>query len=1305
MTQDIKQQIKDTANIVEVIGKHISLTKKGVNHVGLCPFHQDNTASLIVSPKKQIYTCFACGATGDVFTFLMEHEHLSFTESMKYLAKKYSIHFPEPKLTAEEHRLLKLRESYINAVSQANTIYQTALFEHKEPTLYLQDREINNETISTFGIGYAPAGNRLLTLANQGKIALNACKDLLLIKQYENRMYDAFQNRITYPFYSLSGHIVGFSARALNYQKGDKYPKFINSSDSPLFQKGLIMYGLHHTKHYIARQDKAYLVEGQHDLLSLFQNGVKNVTAGSGTAFTPEQANVLTRFTQNITILYDGDTAGTEATEKAIQTLATKGVNVRVIALPQQDDPDSFARRHKENTQKELDHLEQNFVQYIVQKNKEELSDPFRKTELTKKLIEIISELPDKQLQKEYIRLVSELLKTPVDEITEQIREKKRKKPKKTKSGFVGIDEAKELMENGDKSSVCYLTFEQEKFIINFDKKPIILAMGNILKTDIQYIASKISEIYISDTVHLNPEKEDKRIALLKELFRNGIKITVLEESFEYGFVDYYVTGYKAYIQEATEQIKAQYVDRCAEIISYADNTVRTVMLKSYASALNISQTDLKNIIKPYLEKRKDRTILENQRLNEDENLLDFDPESVPAYVYQDENMKKNYQREGFFPILNKKNEPVSYMFKNEKGGGHTCISDFYMIPLLHIHSKDSQLNKRIVQLNHRHVPQRYVEWQSSTFATLGKVNEKLIEEGPYNFDGTMGQFKKIFRTMSYNFMLCDEMRIFGQQPEEFWAFANAIAYFKDGKMKVQYADKLGLTTYKDKHYYSPAFSEIYKSHRWDSDPYEEERFFVYRELPPEERIGFAEWAKLMDEVYKTNDNGKWAVLFDILACFRDFIFDKKRFFTTLFLIGPTSSGKTKLAESMRSLFMSPNAPIFNLNTGSEASFFFVLERLNNVICLMEEYNDVTISPIKFQGLKSAVLDGAGKTKVKDIANKKLDTSKINAIPVIIGQEAAQQDDGSLSNRSILCDVPYQPGGEWSEKATEKFDYLKEKELKGLSSVLLEILAIRPQVKQHYLTLFSEEVKKIKKKVNINVSNTEGLTRIINSVAFITAICRLVEENTPLKLPFTYAEFFPIACDKVIKQVEIISTGNKLSSFFQTISFLLDQGSIKYGREIKVQIPPQGYVTIKDVGNKKKNIILDPPNTKILYINLSSIYPLYTRAVKDPLSKLSLQTYFNSNSAYIGSCQSTRFTWYEEVNIPRKRINEWGEETGEIYADKQLERKDSNTSAYAFRYEKIVESMNIDFERQSEEENEKTKQKNKTKQKEDDKPF
>jgi hypothetical protein len=805
-------------------------------------------------------------------------------------------------------------------------------------------------------------------------------------------------------------------------------------------------------------------------------------------------------------------------------------------------------------------------------------------------------------------------------------------------------------------------------------------------KAQIQQLRAKINSFKLepSETLKIG-KKESKEILILKDLIKEGFNIMAINnDNDELSFIDLYIQLHSEFRTNPDFQgVDIPVIlERCAEMISYAEPTRRSANMKQYQKHLGLeTHKALTEILKPFLAKRKDRSMLETQRLDAEADLFNFDPENVPDYVLEDEVMSKIYRQSGFYPLLNINKQPVAYMFKNQNGGGHTCVSDFYMIPLLHVYSKDSQANKRVIQLNHLFLKKtKYVEWQSSIFANLGKINERLIDEGAFNFDGNLQQFRKIWKSMSYNFTYCRELRVFGQQPEEFFAFSNAIFHEVDGQYIIEQMNDLGVVTHNKENYYAPAFSKIYASERMENDPYEQDRYLIYKEIPEKDSISFNEWASLMNEVYKVNDNGKWAILFPILCAFRDYIYMHRKYFTSLFFIGPTGSGKTQIAESIRNLFMDANTPSFNLNTGTDAAFFMILERLRNIIVVMEEYNDNTISPVKFQGLKSATLDGEGKIKVKDIANKTMDSSKINAIPLILGQEAAQQDDGALSNRCIICDVPMKPKGEYTEEETKLYEQLKYHERTGLCNVFSEILKLRTLIKKHFLEILPEETKKLKEEVKINVVNTEGLNRILNSVALLTSICRFIEKySLQFKLPFTYDEFFLIACQKVLKQMEMISSSNKLSTYFNTISFLINQGTLKIGRELKVVQP--GHVTRLLSGRKMEEINLQPADTKVLYLNFEEIYNLYQKSVgeKESFSRASLKSYFESNQAYIGFCKSTQFKWQVVKQVPRSEPDNIGLSDNTMKQIITFETK--NTSAYMFNYDKLKDLMNVDFER------------------------
>lgn len=1289
--EEVVERIKDATNIVDVIGDFLSLYKKGVNYWGICPFHADKFPSLCVNPNKGLFKCFACGEGGDAIKFLQRQENLSYPEALVWLANKYHIEIPTTTLSPEEQQMHKIKESLFIALQQAQQHFTNNL-QLPEADTYLKQRNIEPNIITQYGLGYAVKGLSK-TMLQQG-YSQDILAGVNLMEQGESGWYDKFRARITFPFYNLQGRIIGFTGRIIDNTKNTA--KYLNTSDTLLFSKGKVLYGLYQAKQAIASADEAFLVEGQFDVLSFAQAGCPNTVCGSGTALTEDQAKLLMRFTRNITLIYDADAAGLKACIKNTKTLLAANANVRIIALPAGEDPDSFAK--KMGTEKLLRYIaskKESFLDYLYNVHKDQLEDPYRKEEILLLLCDIISAIPEESVRADFIARTAEYFRLEIDTIQQKVKPARNIQVEPWKDGFFGYVEAKELLDKEENPKPCLLTFDENDFKFHFGNTPVIYAQGRPTKPQIQILRSNIKHLLFEDQWKLsfNANNESPYLLVLKDLFKEGIAIDVTDEdNVLHGFAEYYVGIYgTALKREAiTDKIRGIYIDRCAEIISFAENTVRTVMLKEWAGILGLSSAaQLKEIVKPYLEKIKDKAALDTKRLNVDAKLFEYDPDKVPDYVYQDEIMAKTYNSHGFYPILNERKEPVSYMFKNAQGGGHTCVSDFYMEPLLHVYSKDTQANKRVIKLNHLYLnTTKYVEWPSSVFANLGKVNEYLINEGAYNFEGNLLQFRKIWKNMSYNFTFCRELKVFGQQPEEFFAFTNAIFHESDGAYKVEYVDKLGITTHAGENYYSPAFSEIYSSERKDNDLFEQDRYFIYKDIPVEKQTSFQEWASLMNEVYKINDNGKWAILACILCAFRDFVYANKKYFTSLFFIGPTSSGKSQIAFSMRSLFIDIDAPAFNLNTGTDAAFFLSLERLRNVFVVMEEYNDNQISPAKFQALKAATLDGEGRIKVKDASNKTTDSSKINSVPILLGQEAPQQDDGSLANRCILCNVPSRASGEYSQHETDIFNKLKEKEHIGLSNILIDILKLRPLFKKYFLLIHTEEVTKLKDATRMKGSNTEGLTRILNAVSLMLATCRLMEEHAQhLKLPFTYEEFFEIACQKVLKQVEIISSSNKQSTYFNTIAFLLNQGSLKIGKELKIEQP--GRVKKLTSGKQTEEIILDPPATKVLHIYFEGIYPLYHKAVgeKEALSRSSLRSYFESNPAYLGQCKSTKFHWDQVREIPRGDITGSGVD---MEMKRIVEKKTNNTSSYMFNYDILKDLMGIDFEREVQESTEDT---------------
>jgi len=1297
ISQDIITKVKDRADIVEVIGRSITLHKHGRNHIGICPFHSDKAPSLTVSPQKGIYKCFACNAHGDVINFVKENEHISFIEAVKSLANQYHIELPVLPQTAEEIAKERQRESVYLVLSESNKQFSDNLRSFKDANDYVRiERQINDEIRELYQIGYAQSDNQITR--DFPKRSFNL--DLLLasgmtaISDEKKFQYDVFRQRITFPYLDNYGRPVGFTGRITDNTA--KAAKYLNSGDTMVFNKGQVLFGLFQAKESISKQNKVYLLEGQFDVVSVAQRGVHNVIAGSGTALTDAQARLLKRFTNTVVMMYDPDSAGLKASISNAKTLLAHGFDVKAILLPDGKDPDDFAKATiNQDLNILLRNRELDFIDYFFEAKKVADASDFENTQLLDLICECVSVVPDKYLRERYATRLAMTFETTSTIIKERIKPTKELKVDKWKHGFYGIEDAVELLE-ADEDQDCEIVFNQKDFVNDFSETPMILVVGTPTMTDVQSLRSKISKLTVKDSKYIAPTEESgepKGLVILKNMHKNGFDISVdceiNDKPISQSFCDYYTDQYKDILSNTIDgSKKGEIIGRCAEVISDIEATVRVVMIDEYSKKLGLKVTALDKVLKPFLAKKKDKTLLDNQRLGAMSDTLNIDAEIIPDYIQNDKVLSDNCTRWGFYPLADKKGRFCSYMFRNQTGGSFSSITDFYIKPLLHVYDNenDDANNKRVIQLCHLDPKlDRYVEWKSSVFAGLPKVHEKLVNEGPYNFFGNMDQYKRIWMTMSYGFRYCRAIRTFGQHPKGFFAFGNAIYHKVDNEYKIEPVDELGLVSHNEENYYSPVFSKIRISEEGENTTFNQARNLVYRDIPIEKQISFEDWSGLMNRVYNIGDNGKWAILFAITCAFRDYIFEMRRYFTALFFIGPTSSGKSQIAESIRNLYMADTTPAFNLNIGSDAGFSMILESIRNVPVVMEEYNDRDISKSKFQGLKAATLDGEGRIKVKDVNSKQLDSSAINASIILLGQEAAQQDDGALSNRCIMCDVPHRNGGDFTEEDTELFDKLKGHEKTGLSNVLLQVLELRSIFEKKYLTILSEETKKLKESVRISVTNTEGMTRIINACALMTATCRLLEEHAPhLKLPFTYLEFAPIAEKKVLNQLERISSTNKLSTYFQTISTLITHNKIKIGREIKIN--PSIRVT-RMMSSKKTEEVDLPLDTKVLYISFEAVYSLYSSTIgkDESLSRQSLKSYFESHQAYIGLTNSCRFKWEEaEMDISGNdaTVAPDGESVNvSNFARMKMKQKSSITSAYMFNYNILKGLIDVDFER------------------------
>lgn len=396
-----KQRIIDSANILEVVSDFISLRRSGASYVGLCPFHSDRKPSFYVSPSKNVCKCFSCGEGGSPLHFIMKHEQLSYNEALRYLAKKYHIEIIEREETDEEKQAASERQSLFVLNEYAAAFFRQSLHETEEGRniglSYFRERGLRPETIEKFGLGYSPEERDALTRqATSAGYPLERLTATGLSIQYDDKPpIDRFRGRIIFPVRNLSGQYVAFGGRVMS--KTDKTAKYVNSPESAIYSKSRELYGLYWAKQAISKADKCYLVEGYTDVISMHQSGIENVVSSSGTALTQQQIRLIRRFTEHVTVLYDGDSAGIKAALRGIDLLLEEGLSIKVVLLPEGEDPDSYAQKHSASEfLAYLNEAETDFIHFKIRLYQEEMQrDPIKRAELIKDILHSIALIPD----------------------------------------------------------------------------------------------------------------------------------------------------------------------------------------------------------------------------------------------------------------------------------------------------------------------------------------------------------------------------------------------------------------------------------------------------------------------------------------------------------------------------------------------------------------------------------------------------------------------------------------------------------------------------------------------------------------------------------------------------------------------------------------------------------------------------------------------------------------------------------------------------------------------------------------------
>ncbi|MFT4577022.1 MAG: DNA primase, partial [Polaribacter sp.] len=421
ISKETIDRVFETARVEEVIGEYVNLKKAGSNFKGLSPFTDEKSPSFMVSPVKQIWKDFSTGKGGNAISFLMEHEHYSYPEAIRHLAKKYNIEIEETEQSDEQKQQVNERESMFVVSKFASEYFHDLMLNTQQGKAiglsYFKERGFRDDIIKKFDLGYCRDEWDNFTKAALDKgydLKYLASTGLTIVK--ENKQFDRFKGRVLFPIHSMSGRILGFGGRILTADK--KAAKYLNSPESDIYHKSKILYGIYQAKKEIAKQDNCFLVEGYTDVISFHQSGIENVVASSGTALTSDQIRLVRRLTQNITVLFDGDAAGLRASIRGIDLILEQGMNVKVVSFPEGEDPDSFAKSHSDAELKEyLENSAQDFINFKVSLlMKEAKSDPVKKAGLIRDIVTSISKIPDGIQREVYVQECSRIM-----EISERV--------------------------------------------------------------------------------------------------------------------------------------------------------------------------------------------------------------------------------------------------------------------------------------------------------------------------------------------------------------------------------------------------------------------------------------------------------------------------------------------------------------------------------------------------------------------------------------------------------------------------------------------------------------------------------------------------------------------------------------------------------------------------------------------------------------------------------------------------------------------------------------------------------------------
>jgi len=1203
ISNDTIEEIKLSMKIEEIIDDFVSLKKRGSNYIGLCPFHDEKTPSFTVTPARNMFKCFGCGESGDGIAFLMKHEALNYPEALKFIAKKYHIAIEETKQTSEEIAKRTKKESLKIVTNFAFKVFRYNFKTTPGYKYMTGERKFKDNILNTFGIGYAKDSWTYLSgSATKRKFNPNFLLETGLAgkRQTDGGLFDRFRNRVIFPYFDIAGTVVGFTSRILINDK--KQAKYINSSNSELFDKSKILYGLFQAKKHIVKQDYCFLVEGNTDVMQFHQIGIQNTVGTSGTALSSYQIKLIQRFTSHVILLFDADNAGQNAALKSIDKFIKQDFKVDIVILPDGEDPDSFALK---NTKDEIfDFIENNKIDFFDYKVNSLLSDNPEAKEISKASKEISKTLAyiNNKLERDIFtkRLVAkfnlnkELLNHEINELISTDDE--------SPSNFFAYKEAADSIKKLDKA-VLYDDNQKviEKHLKN--KKNTIGYNENINIAEFHKLKKLTLNITFENLLNeddlIFKGKDTKLATLLKQLIVIGFNIEVKtfdetsnDSSNDYrSFIDSYISHLVAKINKSDDKSKKSAIEKAAEIISFLSETERMLKIDFIIntfkfSGYKISATDFKKILQTYLKS--------NERKSKKEVTI----HASNTYGLSKQQLE-SIDKYGFFE---KKNQ----LFFEEKAGGHVAFSNYTIKPLFHIESTNE--TRKLFEISNFKNETRIIEVDMESMIKIDKWQVYCESKGNYLFWGNKNHFIRLKQKLYANTKFCFSIENLGWQRENFWAWADGAVY--DNKFLP--VDEFGIVNVKNKDYYIPAFSKLYKN---DKTVFKTERKFIRKQ----QDISFYNWSEKFINVF--GENAKISTAGLMTAVYSDFIFATVGSLPLVNLFGVKGTGKTEQAISLLNFF-GDRQNLLNIHKGTPYAAAVHLEYFKNAIAVIDEYkNSLDISKIEY--LKS-IYNRDGRLRGSIKAGVKTETTQVNSMVILCGQEMPTADVALFSRLVFL--PHYKP--DFTQEQKDKFNELKSIEKKGLTHLTEELLQYRELIEEKYEYEFYDIEKALSDELP---SSIDG--RLIKNYATIITTVKILESK--IKFAFTYKEAFKLSLQRILEQYNIMNSSNEVSAFWESLVSLVERKIIKEGENYRLISETEVTLLVKEGGRTvEKDFNFqgagDQPSSKyVLYLKMSTIYPYYAELAaktrQDVMPKKSLEYYIEHSNAFLGRKKSQRF--------------------------------------------------------------------------------